>query len=60
MEATRDVARGLAAAQLVVVTQRGAAVPHDEPWRGPVRLQLAPGAREARGDAAAADGKRPS
>ena len=41
MEATRDAARTLAAAGVVVVTQRGAAVPHDQPWHGPVRLQLA-------------------
>ena len=40
MEATRDAARSLAAAGLVVVTQRGATLPHDQPWRGPVRLQL--------------------
>ena len=45
MEATRDVARRLAAAGLVVVTQRGVAVPHDQPWRGPVRLQLTAGGR---------------
>jgi hypothetical protein len=47
MEATRDAARSLAAAGLVVVTQRGASLPHDQPWRGAVRLQLAAGAREA-------------
>ena len=45
MEATRDAARQLVAEGLVVVTQRGVAVPHDQPWRGPVRLQLAAGAR---------------
>ena len=46
MEATRDAARLLAAEGLVVVTQRGVTVPHDQPWRGPVRLQLASGARD--------------
>ena len=49
MEATRDAARRLAAAGLVVVTQRGAPVPHDQAWRGPVRLTLAAGARERGG-----------
>ncbi len=41
MEATREIARALAAEGLVHITQRGAVVDHEQPWRGPIRLKLA-------------------
>ena len=40
MEATRDVARALAAEGLLLVTQRGIVVDTTQLWRGPIRLKL--------------------
>ena len=44
MDATREVARALAADGLVQITQRGVVVDHTQPWRGPIRLRLKPDA----------------
>src|SRR4051812_3287444 len=41
MPRARDVARGLAQAGEVVITQKGTAVDPDGDWRGPVRIRLA-------------------
>lgn len=45
MEATREVARDLAHAGTVEITQNGAVLDPDQPWRGPVRIRLAWGRR---------------
>jgi hypothetical protein len=39
MPMARDLARELARAGHVTITQRGAALDPDEPWRGPVRIR---------------------
>lgn len=39
MELTREVARGLARAGEVEITQKGEALDPDEPWKGPVRIR---------------------
>ena len=38
MDTARDVARELARAGDVVITQKGAVLVPDAPWRGPVRI----------------------
>jgi hypothetical protein len=50
----RDVARDLAGAGTLEVTQRGEAIDPSRPWKGPVRLRLRPSAaRRDEGGAAA-------
>lgn len=41
MEPLREVARELARAGQLRVTQRGEALDNEAPWRGPIRLSLA-------------------
>jgi uncharacterized protein DUF3253 len=40
MDRTREIARTLARRGEVVITQRGATLDPDKPWRGPVRVGL--------------------
>jgi hypothetical protein len=42
MDLVRDIARDLARAGEVVVTQRGEALDPDAPWRGPIRIGMGP------------------
>lgn len=58
LPAARDVARSLADAGAIEVTQRGAPVDTTRPWKGPVRLR-ATTAPSCRDDTCPTDGGRP-
>ena len=40
MEATREEAKRLADEGVIEIMQRGVAIDHTQPWRGPIRLRL--------------------
>ena len=42
MDPVRDIARDLARAGMVVITQKGETLDPDQPWRGPIRIRMGP------------------